>query len=143
MNSKNLQRTLAIIKPDAVAKKYSGKIIDFIESSGLNIVGIKTLRLSPEKASILYAIHKGKPFYDDLVSFISSGKIIVLALEGVDAINLWRKIMGNTDPIKAKFGTIRKLYGTAVNRNACHGSDSIQTAETELNLFFKPKELVS
>lgn len=143
MSDGNVQKTLAIIKPDAFSKKYSGKIIDMIERAGLSIIGIHILRLTPEQAAAFYAVHTGKPFFEGLIDFMSSGKIMVLALEGEDAINLWRKVMGATDPVKADEGTIRKLFGTAVNRNACHGSDAPETAETEINFFFKPEELVS
>lgn len=142
MTNQNLQKTLAIIKPDAFSKKLSGKIIDRIEQAGLAIAGIKVLHVSPEEAAEFYAVHKGKPFFEDLIDFLSSGKIMVLALEGIDAINLWRNVMGATDPAKAEDGTIRNLYGTSIGRNACHGSDAPETAETELNFFFKPEKLV-
>lgn len=142
MTNQNLQKTLAIIKPDAFSKKLSGKIIDRIEQAGLAIAGIKVLHVSPEEASEFYAVHKGKPFFEDLIDFLSSGKIMVLALEGIGAINLWRNVMGATDPAEAEDGTIRNLYGTSIGRNACHGSDAPETAETELNFFFKPEKLV-
>ena len=142
MTNQNLQKTLAIIKPDAFSKKLSGKIIDRIEQAGLAIAGIKVLHVSPGEAAKFYAVHKGKPFFEDLIDFLSSGKIIVLALEGIDAIIQWRKVMGATDPAEAEDGTIRNLYGTSIGRNACHGSDAPETAETELNFFFKPEELV-
>ena len=114
-----------------------------IEQAGLSIIGLKVLRLTPQKAGGFYEVHKGKPFYEGLVEFMSSGKIIVLALEGIDAINLWRKVMGATDPSKAEDGTIRRLFGSSIDRNASHGSDAPETAETELSFFFKPEELVS
>ena len=142
MTNQNLQKTLAIIKPDAFSKKLSGKIIDRIEQAGLAIAGIKVLHVSPGEAAKFYAVHKGKPFFEDLIDFLSSGKIMVLALEGIDAINLWRNVMGVTDPAKAEDGTIRNLYGTSIGRNACHGSDAPETAEIEINFFFKPEELV-
>ena len=142
MTNQNLQKTLAIIKPDAFSKKLSGKIIDRIEQAGLSIIGIKVLHVSAEEAAEFYAVHKGKKFFEELIDFLSSGKIIVLALEGIDAIIQWRKVMGATDPAEAEDGTIRNLYGTSIGRNACHGSDAPETAETELNFFFKPEELV-
>ena len=142
MTGQSLQRTLAIIKPDAFSKKLSGKIIDRIEQAGLNIIGVKVLHVSREKAAEFYEVHKGKPFFEDLINFLSSGKIMVLALEGIGAIELWRDVMGVTDPAKAEEGTIRKLYGTSIGRNACHGSDAPETAETELNFFFKSEEMV-
>ncbi len=142
MSDHNMQRTLAIIKPDAFEKRLSGRIISMIEQADLSIVGLKVLRLTPSRAGGFYDIHKGKPFYEELVKFMCSGKIIVLALEGVDAINHWRNIMGATDPAKAEDGTIRKLFGSSIDRNACHGSDAPQTAETELNFFFNADEIV-
>ncbi len=143
MTEHKVEKTLAIIKPDAVSKKYSGRIISMIEEAGLSIIGIKLLRLTSDKAAAFYAVHTGKPFFAGLIEFMSSGKIIVLALEGENAITRWRRVMGATDPLKAEEGTIRKLFGTAVDRNACHGSDAPETAETELNFFFTPEELVS
>lgn len=143
MSSQDVQRTLAIIKPDAFRKKLSGKIIDMIEQAGLSIIGIKTLRLTPQKAGGFYEVHKGKPFYEGLIEFMSSGNIIVLALEGINAISLWRKVMGATDPAQAEEGTIRNLYGSSIDNNACHGSDAPETAETELNFFFTPEELIA
>lgn len=143
MDNQNIQKTCAIIKPDAFSNQNSGKIIDIIQHSGLNIIGIKILHLTAQQAGEFYAVHKGKPFYEGLLEFMSSGKIIALALEGENAIAQWRNVMGATDPAKAEDGTIRKLFGTAVNRNASHGSDAPQTAETEINFFFKPEELVS
>lgn len=143
MDNQNPQRTLAIIKPDACARKLSGRIIDRIEQEGLSIIGIKLLHVTAEEAARFYAVHTGKPFFEGLVAFLSSGKIMVLALEGMEAIALWRKVMGATDPAKAEEGTIRKLYGSSIGRNACHGSDAPETAETEINFFFKQEELVS
>lgn len=143
MGTDTLQRTLAIIKPDACAKNYCGNIISLIEQKELSIIGMKLLHISSEQAAQFYSIHRGKPFFDDLIEFMSSGKIVVLALEACDCINRWRKVMGATDPQKAEEGTIRKLYGTAVNRNACHGSDAVETAEVEIKFFFSSYELVS
>ena len=143
MPDNNTQRTLAIIKPDAFARKLSGKIIDRIEQEGLSISGIKVLRVSAGQAADFYAVHKSKPFFDELISFLSSGKIMALGLEGENAIARWRKLMGATDPAKADEGTLRRLYGSSVGKNACHGSDAPETAKTELNFFFKQSELVS
>jgi nucleoside-diphosphate kinase len=106
-------------------------------------MGMKLIHISSEQAAQFYAIHRGKPFFNDLIDFMSSGKIVVLALEADDCINRWRRLMGATDPEKADAGTIRKLYGTAVNRNACHGSDAAETAEVELKFFFSSYELIS
>ncbi|MFW6254620.1 MAG: nucleoside-diphosphate kinase [Chitinivibrionales bacterium] len=138
-----MQRTLAIIKPDAYQRKLAGKIIDIILQNDFTIAGIKVLRLTAEKAGQFYAVHTGKPFFEDLTSFMSSGKIMVLALEAPDAIERWRTVMGATDPAKAQQGTIRKMFGTAVNRNVCHGSDAPETAKTEVSFFFDENELVS
>jgi nucleoside-diphosphate kinase len=135
------QRTLAIIKPDAVSKKCSGKIIDMIESQGLSIIGMKMVRLSKEKASKFYAIHASKSFFGELTDFMSSGKIVVCALEAPEAISRWRTLMGATDPAKAADGTIRKLFGSTVSVNACHGSDAAETAHNELMFFFNSNEL--
>ncbi|MBN1984359.1 MAG: nucleoside-diphosphate kinase [Chitinivibrionales bacterium] len=137
------QRTLAIIKPDAVSKKLSGKIIDMIESHGLTIIGMKMVRFSKEQASRFYAVHTGKYFFNNLVAFISSGNSIVLALQAPQAISQWRELMGSTDPATAAEGTIRKLYGTTVSVNACHGSDCTDSAAFELAFFFEPDELFS
>ncbi len=137
-----MQRTLAIIKPDAYERKLAGKIIDMILQNDFSIAGIKVLKLTAEQAGEFYAVHTEKPFFEDLTSFMSSGKIMVLALEAEDAIERWRKVMGATDPAKAAEGTIRNKYGTAVNRNVCHGSDAVETAQTEVAFFFNEDELV-
>jgi len=131
--SKNeIQHTLAIIKPDAVAAGNSGKIIDKIEQSGFKIIAMKKTELTKEKAEEFYAIHKGKPFFDELISFMISGPIVVLVLEKENAIEEWRKLMG-----KAEIeGTLRNLFGTSVTKNAVHGSDAPETAKTEIKLFF-------
>lgn len=136
------QRTLAIIKPDIVSQKKIAKIIDIIESNDVTIIGMKLLQLSFDKATQFYAVHTGKYFFDRLVKFISSGPIVVLALEAPDVINRWRTIMGNTDPALAAPGTIRNLFGSTVCINACHGSDSPETAEREIDFFFTTEELI-
>jgi nucleoside-diphosphate kinase len=139
------ERTLAIIKPDAVADKNAGKIIDIILKNKLDIVGMKMLRLSQERAAAFYAVHQDKSFFGPLVGFMTSGPIIALALEGENAIQQWREIMGATDPGKAKEGTIRKLFGKPavpgqVTRNATHGSDAPETASAEIAFFFDKSE---
>jgi len=143
MSDNKIQRTLAIVKPDAFARKLSGKIVDRIEQEGLSIIGIKVLRVTAGQAADFYAVHTGKPFFDELISFLSSGKIMVLALEGENAIARWRTLMGATDPLKAAEGTLRRLYGSSVGKNACHGSDAPETAKIEIDFFFKQPELVS
>jgi nucleoside-diphosphate kinase len=132
-----IEKTLAIIKPDAVKKKVVGKIIQRIEDEGFEISGLKMLHLTKEEAEGFYIVHKAKPFYDSLTDFMSSGKIVVMILEGENAIEKWRKTMGVTDPALAEPGTIRHEYGFSVERNATHGSDAPQTSEWEINYFYK------
>ena len=131
-----MERTLAIIKPDAVRAKNAGKIIDRIEAEGFNIVGMKKLNLSTQQAEDFYAVHQGKPFYAELVEFMTSGPVVAMALEKDSAIQAWRDLMGSTDPVKAAPNTLRKLYGTNVGVNATHGSDAVQTAAVEIKFFF-------
>jgi len=131
------EKTLAIIKPDAVKKNIIGKIIERIEEEGFYINEMKMVRLTKEEAEGFYIVHKNKPFYDSLTDFMSSGKIIIMVLERENAIAHWRKVMGATDPALADPGTLRHKYGFSIERNAVHGSDSPQTAEWEINYFFK------
>lgn len=132
-----LEKTLAIIKPDAVKKNVIGEIIQRIEKEGFKIAEMKMLLLSKEKAEGFYIIHKDKPFYNPLTDFMSSSKIIVMVLEREDAISFWRKVMGATDPAMAEPGTLRRKFGFSIERNATHGSDAPSTAEWEINYFFK------
>lgn len=131
-----MERTFAMIKPDAVAAKNSGKIIDMIEAQGFTIVGMKKAQLDEKKAGEFYAVHKERPFFGELVSFVSSGPVILLALEKDNAVKTWRDLMGATDSRKADTGTIRNLFGTDIGKNATHGSDAVETAQEELALFF-------
>lgn len=131
-----MERTFAMIKPDAVAAKNSGKIIDMIEAHGFTIVGMKKTHLDEKKAGEFYAVHKERPFFGELVSFVSSGPVILLALEKDNAVKAWRDLMGATDSRKADKGTIRNLFGTDIGKNATHGSDAPETAKVELALFF-------
>ena len=133
---KTLQRTLAIIKPDAVAKGATGNIIKTIEENGFRLVGMKMLHLKKTQAAGFYAVHVGKPFFDGLVKFMTEGPVVVMALEKENAIADWRRIMGATNPEKAEPGTIRKKYGTNIERNATHGSDADDTARFEVSFFF-------
>ena len=135
-----IEKTLAIIKPDAVKKNVIGEIIQRIEKEGFKIAEMKMLLLSKEKAEGFYIIHKDKPFYNPLTDFMSSGKIIVMVLEREDAISFWRKVMGATDPAMAEPGTLRRKFGFSIERNATHGSDAASTAEWEINYFFKVKQ---
>ncbi|WP_022669644.1 nucleoside-diphosphate kinase [Hippea alviniae] len=137
-----LERTLSIIKPDAVKAKNAGKIIEMLESNGFSIIGMKKIHLTKEQAKKFYIVHKDRPFYDSLTDFMSEGPIIVMVLEKDNAIEDYRKLMGATNPEDAEEGTIRKLFGTNIERNAVHGSDSKESASYEIGFFFNELELV-
>lgn len=130
------EKTLAIIKPDAVKKGYTAKITDIIEKNGFKVVRKKELHLSKQQAEKFYEIHKARPFFGELVDFMTSGPIVAMALEKPNAVAEWRKLMGDTNPAKAETGTIRKLFGANIGENATHGSDATQTAQQELKFFF-------
>ena len=130
------ERTFAMIKPDAIAAHDTGKIIDIIESNGFTILGMHKIRLSKQKAQEFYAVHKERPFFNELVEFITSAPVVIMALEKDNAIKAWRDLMGATDPLKADKGTIRAQFGTSIGMNVVHGSDADQTARQELALFF-------
>jgi nucleoside-diphosphate kinase len=132
-----VERTLAIIKPDAVKKRVIGRIISRIEDEGFQISRMEMLLLTKERAQGFYAVHKEKPFYDSLTNFMSSGEIVVMILKREDAIAHWRNVMGATDPALAKPGTIRREVGFSIERNAVHGSDGPTTAAWEIGYFFK------
>lgn len=136
-----MSKTFAIIKPDAVAAANAGNIIALIESNGFKILALRMQRLTRAEAEGFYAVHKGKGFFEELVSFMTEGPVVLLALEREDAVNKWREVMGATDPAKAADGTVRKLYGTNIGRNASHGSDSDENAAIELAWFFRASEL--
>jgi len=140
-SSQTLEQTLSIIKPDAVEQNQIGNIIEYFERNGLSVVAAKMVHLSAEQAKSFYAVHKDKPFFEELVKFMTSGPILVMVLEGEGAITRNREIMGATDPSKAKPGTIRCDFATSIDRNAVHGSDSPQTAKVEIPFFFKPNEI--
>jgi nucleoside-diphosphate kinase len=135
--SNQVQRTLAIIKPDAVRAKNSGKIIDLVEREGFTIVDLKKITLSQEDVAQFYQAHKDKGFFTELADFMTSGPVIVMVLEKINGIQAWRNLMGATNPSEAKPGTIRKLFGSNVGRNAVHGSDAVQTAREEIKFFFE------
>ena len=137
------ERTLAIVKPDAVAKGASGEILRRIEAKGLRIIALKKLQLSEQLARGFYAVHKQRPFYKDLVSFMSSGPVVVAALEGENAVSVWRELMGPTDSTKAPAGTVRCDFGTDIERNAAHGSDAAATARLEIAYFFDAGEILA
>jgi nucleoside-diphosphate kinase len=143
VTTQTLEQTLSIIKPDAVGQNMIGNIIEYFEREGLNVVGAKMLHLSEDQAKAFYAVHKERPFYKELVDFMVSGPILIMVLEGENAIARNRQIMGATDPSKAAPGTIRADFATSIERNAIHGSDSSATAKTEISFFFKPNEIFS
>ena len=136
-----MERTLSIVKPDAVAKGALGEILRRFEADGLRIVALKLLRLTEEQARGFYAVHKSRPFYASLVKFMTSGPVVVSVLEGDDAIARNRRLMGATDPAKADPGTIRRDFGSDIERNAVHGSDAVATARVEIPYFFNATEI--
>jgi len=138
----SVEKTLSIIKPDAVGRNLIGEILRRFEGAGLRIAAGKLLKLTPERAQRFYAVHKERPFFTGLCAYMSSGPIFVAVLEGENAILKNREIMGATDPAKAAPGTIRKDWGHDVEQNAVHGSDSPETAASEINFFFRPDEVL-
>ena len=137
-----LERTLAIIKPDAVGRNLTGEILKRIHDAKFQVVAIKSLRLTKSEAEGFYAVHRERPFFKDLTEFMSSGKVVVIALEAEGAIARWRETMGATDPAKAAPGTIRKALGTSIQNNCTHGSDAPETARFEIAYFFSGLELI-
>ena len=138
-----IERTLSIIKPDAVGKNIIGKIISRFEDNGLNLVAGKLIHLSDNMASGFYAEHDGKPFFDDLKKFMTSGPVFVQVLEGEDAVQKNRDLMGSTNPQEAELGTIRADFAKSIDANAVHGSDSIESAKREIEYFFDPEEILN
>jgi nucleoside-diphosphate kinase len=136
-----MERTFAIIKPDAVAAGFTGRILQRIESEGFQIRAMRLVNLSKGEAEGFYAVHRERPFFSSLTTFMSSGPAVVLALEAPDAIRKWRTLMGATDPAKAEPGTLRKEFGRSIENNATHGSDAADTAAFELGYFFAGMEL--
>jgi nucleoside-diphosphate kinase len=137
-----MERTFAIIKPDAVARHLAGDILKRIEASGLRVVGLRLTQLTRAEAESFYAVHKERPFYRSLCDYMTSGPVIVAVLAGEGAIKRWRDLMGATDPAKAAAGTIRKDFGQNVEQNATHGSDAPETAAQEIAFFFRGLELL-
>ena len=133
----NLEQTLSIIKPDAVERNLEGEIKVFFEKNDLKIKKSKKVKISKEEAGEFYKVHQTKPFYNDLCNYLSSGTIVVMILEGKEAIKKNRELMGATNPSEAKEGTLRKMYGVSIDKNSVHGSDSIENAKKEINFFFK------
>ena len=136
-----LQRTLSLIKPDAVEKQKIGAIIERLEAEGFKVVAMKRIHLTLAEARGFYAVHRERPFFKDLTTFMSRGPIVAMVLEREDAIQKYRDVIGATDPAKAAAGTLRKLFGTDVGENALHGSDSPETAQAEVSYFFAGYEL--
>lgn len=139
----SIERTFAIIKPDAVKAGQMGKIISEIEAHGFRIVAMKLLHLTKKQAEGFYAVHRERPFFDPLTDFMSEGPMMAMILEREDAIKKWREVMGVTDPAKAADGTLRKRFGTSIQYNATHGSDAPETAAFETKYFFNDLEIVS
>ena len=136
-----IERTFGIVKPDAVEKSAVGGVIEMIEKAGLKIVGLRLVKLSDAQARAFYDVHKERPFFPDLVKFMTSGPAVVMAIEGENAVARYREVMGPTDSTKAPPGTIRNKYGTNIERNAVHGSDGPDTAKAELAFFFAGLDL--
>ena len=135
--NKQIARTLSIIKPDAVERNLESKIKEIFLKDNLNIIDSKKIKITKEEAEQFYKVHQSKPFYNDLCTYLSSGPIIVMILEGENAVAKNRELMGTTDPKKASKGTIRNLYGISIDKNSIHGSDSNENAKNEINFFFK------
>ena len=132
-----IEQTLSIIKPDAVERNIENKIKAFFEKKNLKIVKNKKVKVSKEEASEFYNIHRTKPFYNNLCNYLSSGPIVVMILEGDNAVSRNRELMGATDPVKAEEGTLRKMYGISIDKNSVHGSDSVENGKVEIDFFFK------
>lgn len=137
-----MERTFAIIKPDAVERNIIGKILEKVESAGFKIVGMKKIQLTKAAAEGFYYVHKERPFFNDLCAFMSRSPVVVMALEREDAILKWRELMGATNPANAEAGTIRKEFGVSIEENTVHGSDAPETAAFEIPYFFSQLELV-
>ena len=138
-----MERTLVLVKPDAVQRGLVGEIISRLEATGLKLVALKMIHMDREMAGRHYGIHKGKPFFEGLVQFITSSPLVAAVLEGPKAVETARKMMGDTDPVKAAAGTIRGDLALDIGRNVVHGSDSAANAEQEINLFFAPEDVLS
>ncbi|MBU3741279.1 MAG: nucleoside-diphosphate kinase [Candidatus Kapabacteria bacterium] len=138
-----MERTLCIIKPDAVRKNHVGDIVAMIQAAGFKVLGMQLTRISAEQAGAFYAVHKERPFYGELVSFMSSGPVVPIALEKENAVADWRALIGSTDPAEAAEGTIRKRFAASKGENAVHGSDSVENGMIEIGFFFSEKDLVA
>jgi nucleoside-diphosphate kinase len=136
-----IERTFGIVKPDAVAKNAIGGVIQMIEAAGLRLLGLRLVKLTQAQAEAFYAVHNARPFFGDLVRFMTSGPCVVMAIEGENAVARYREVMGPTDSAKAPAGTIRQKFGTNIEKNAVHGSDGPDTARAEIGFFFSAAEL--
>ena len=136
MNMSNIEQTLSIIKPDAVERNLTDEIKNFFLKNKLNVKDYKKLQITKDEAAEFYKVHQSKPFYNELCSYLSSGPIVVMILEGENAVSMNRKLMGATDPKNAEDNTIRKKYGISIDKNSVHGSDSIENAKNEIKFFF-------
>ena len=136
------ERTLCILKPDCVRKNLQGEVLSRVQKAGFKILGMKQIRLTKEEAGAFYAVHKGRPFYDGLVNFMTSGQCVPVALEKVNAVADYRKLIGATDPKDADSGTIRKLFADSKGENIVHGSDSVENGRIEVAFFFAESELI-
>ena len=137
----SIEQTLSIIKPDATSRNITGQVNSIIDKSGLKIIGQKRIKLTKETAGKFYEVHKERPFFQDLVSFMVSGPVIVQVLQGENAVALYRKVMGATNPKEAEVGTIRKEFALSIEANSVHGSDSIENAKKEISFFFSETEI--
>ena len=135
------ERTFSIIKPDATRRNLTGAVTKMLEDAGLRVVASRRIRMSKAQAEGFYAVHRERPFFADLVAFMTSGPVVVQVLEGEDAVALNRKVMGATNPAQADEGTIRKTYAESIEANSVHGSDSLENAKIEIDYFFKPEEI--
>lgn len=137
-----MERTFVMIKPDGVQRRLTGDIVSIFEKKGLRVAALKMMQIPKGTAGEHYAEHKGKPFYDSLISYITSGPVVAMVLQGKKAVSVARKVMGSTDPIEADPGTVRFMYGMDIARNIVHGSDSLESAQREIGLFFAPDEVL-
>lgn len=138
----SFERTFAMIKPDAVAAGQTGQILAIVEENGFRIVAMRRLRMSLKQAEGFYEVHKGRPFYNSLVTFMTEGPVVVMVLEREDAVKKWRDVMGATNPVNAAEGTVRKRFAQSIERNCSHGSDAPETAAVEVGFFFSASELL-
>jgi nucleoside-diphosphate kinase len=138
-----IERTFSMIKPDAVERGLTGQIIARLEANGLKVVAMRMIKVDNKRAKKLYEVHKGKPFYDDLIEYAMSGPVVTMILEGEDAVRRLRQVIGATDPSKAEPGTIRRDFGITVLKNVIHAADSPDNAEREMRIFFEKSEIIS